>query len=269
MIKNLSEHTKRRYIIISISNEIGISKTAELFNLSRTTIHDWKKRYKENGFEGLQNKSRENQNSKNKMPENVVKKIFKLKAKNPKISAKMIKDTLNLNQSLSTIYYKLQNFDQSISNFEKKVAFGIPKKKSVFKDFFVSIKKIQYKRNLKNNLPKYIILLEEKYTSIVFSSFSYERTSISIAIFLEYFIESIKQVNLGSNYNFYLSGAIKISSNDPIIQIIRDKFQYNLILNVYSAQFHSSSQIINPYKLLYMDLFSEFNEASKQSEENI
>ncbi|NOR44531.1 MAG: helix-turn-helix domain-containing protein [Candidatus Delongbacteria bacterium] len=266
LMDNLTESAKRKYIIINTSEEIGISKTAKLFKLSRTTVHNWIKRFKESGFEGLQNKSRKNQYFKNKMPDKVLENIFKLKAINPKISAKKIKETLNLNYSLSTIYFKLSKFDQFISNTKSYKQVRHDKNKIYFKDFFVSIRKIINVNYHRNKIPKYIILLEEKSTGIVFSSFSFERISISIAIFLEYFVESLRRAKLGSDYNFYLSGAIKLSKNDMIIQILNDKYQFKVITNAIASKFHSNSQKQNPYKILSNNLLSRSDDIHQEDE---
>ena len=101
MIKNLTELTKKKFIVVNIANEIGISKTAELFNYSRQTIRVWKKEYSKNGIEGLQNRSRKGQSYPNKVPDEVINKIIELKTNHPDYTAERIKKVLKLNYSIS------------------------------------------------------------------------------------------------------------------------------------------------------------------------
>ncbi|NOR46359.1 MAG: helix-turn-helix domain-containing protein [Candidatus Delongbacteria bacterium] len=257
VIKNLTELTKKKFIVVNIANEIGISKTAELFNYSRQTIRIWKKEYRENGIEGLQNKSRKGQSYPDKVSYDVVNKIIAIKVNHPDYTAKKIKKVLKLNYSIRTISKKI-NQNSHLLKIDKKNNQTNNLQPDVFSDFFVSIKKIQY-NNRPNKLPKYIILLEERSTGITFSSFSYERISLSIAIFLEYIIENLQKFFSFNKFNFYLSSSIKMSSNDIITHIVKDKFQYNLIPNSYISEFYSSSIRDKPYSYLYDNLFSKFN----------
>ena len=263
MNRELTELTKKKLVIVNIAKEIGISKTADLFDLSRPTIHNWINRYEKGGLESLQNRSRANQKYPNKVPDKVAKKIIDLKLANPAISAKEIQKKLKLKYSIKTIYKKINLFLDNGQNKKHLKNLGHP----FFTDFFVSIRKIQYPFQQNNNkLPKYIILVEERATGITFCSFSQERTSISIAIFLEYFIEFLNDANFTDKYKFYLSASIKLSSNDSIIKIIEDKYGYDLVKKAYISDFYPSSQKEKPYKYIYNNLFSHFsirnNEAS-------
>ena len=175
MIREFTKLTKKKLVILNIAKEIGISKTADLFDISRPTIHNWIKRYEAGGLNFLQNRSRANQKHPNKMPDEVTKKIIDIKLANPAISAKEIKKKLKLKYSIKTIYKKVNLFLDNGQNkkYLKKLDH------TFFSDFFVSIKKIQYPfRQNTNKFPKYIILVEERFTGITFCSFSQERTSI-------------------------------------------------------------------------------------------
>ena len=102
-MENLSKLTKRKFNIINIADEIGISKAAELFNIDRGTIRNWLKQFSNDGLKGLQNKSRVDQNFSNKIPNSTLKKILKLKIEHPEYTAKKIIDVLKLKYSISTI----------------------------------------------------------------------------------------------------------------------------------------------------------------------
>ncbi|NOR46328.1 MAG: tetratricopeptide repeat protein [Candidatus Delongbacteria bacterium] len=258
MVKKFTDRTKRKFIVINIADEIGIGKTADLFNLDRKTIRNWKKRYYVDGIEGLHNKSRIHQKFTNKIPDEIVDKILELKLIHPKFSAKKIKDTLNLKCSLTTIYKKLNqnsHTTKSLPNIADKKNIEL----KIFTDFFVSIKKIKFLFHQRDHkFSKYIILLEERFTGITFCSFSHERTSISIAIFLEYFIEHLMQSNFNLTCNFSISSSIKLSSNDLIEQIIKDKYRCNIINNCHRSDFFINRSE-NPYKYLYDNLFQRFS----------
>ena len=258
MIKDLTELTKRKFIIVNIANEIGISKTAELFNHSRQTIRIWKKEFYKDGIEGLQNRSRLKQRFTNKMPDEIASRIIELKVNHPEYSAKKIKDVLGLNYSIGTIYEKLkQNShlikiknDDDITNGTNCTSFS---------EFYVSVKKIQYRKKVGEvKLPKYIIFIEERTIGTTFCSFSNERTSFCIAIFLEYFLENLKNNNLCKKNVFHISSSIKLSSDDLLMQIAEDKYGCSIIPNSYMSDFRSYRSAI-PYKYLYQKLFSRYN----------
>ena len=133
---------------------------------------------------------------------------------------------------------------------------------TAFSDFYVSIRKINYKNKIGfKKFPKYIILIEELFTGISFSSFSNERTSLSVAIFLEYFIENLKYYDFYDNYNFHISPSIKLSSNDIIIHIVKDKYKYNVTKNKHYSDF-SPKQKVTPYRCLHNHFFSKSNPAN-------
>lgn len=258
MIRKLTDLTKKKFIVINIAYEIGICKTAELFNLNRRSIRNWITKYEKGGLEELQNKSRQDQLFESKMPKKIVEDIIRLKKIHPEYSVKKIKEVLNLNYSVSTIYKKLK-LNNQLLKIDDKINTKKNSRPNIFSDFFVSIKKIKYRRGFNNEkFPKYLILIEEKAIGITFCSSSNERTSFSVAIFLEYFIENLKQYNFCDSYNFHISSSIKLSSNDLIVKIVQDKYQYNVIANSYMSDFCSQRKVI-PYKYLYNSLFSKFN----------
>jgi transposase InsO family protein len=56
--KKNKEIAEKREKIILFYRKNGISKTQEVFKVKRTTLYDWQKKYKEDGINGLINKSR-------------------------------------------------------------------------------------------------------------------------------------------------------------------------------------------------------------------
>jgi transposase len=243
-------------MIVNIAKEIGICKAAELYGINRNSVRTWLKKYNDGGLESLQNKSRNDQLQKNKMPDYISEKIYRLKLDNPDYSAKKIKDVLKLDYSTSTIYKKIQMNDL-LHETEKKVH-DSNYCQNTFTDFYVYIKKIQYqsipKKNEMNENLNYIIIIEEKTTGIAFTSFSNERTSICVGIFLEYFIQRLKQWDLSRNYNFYLSSSIKMSTNDHIITIVKDKYHSNIFPNTPVSDLNHRKTFA--YKYLYDNFFS-------------
>ena len=265
MIRILTELTKKKFIVINIAYEIGICKAAELFNLNRRSIRNWINKYEKGGLEELQNKSRQDQPFKNKMPKEIVRQILKLKIIHPEYSVKKIKEVLDLDCSINTIYKKLK-LNYHLLKTHNKVNTKRNVQSKIFSDFFVSIKKIKYcSRSNHKKFPKYLVLIEERVIGVTFCSFSDERTSLSVAIFLEYFIELLKQSDVNINYNFHISSSIKLSSNDLIDQIVKNKHQCKLIKNYRYSDFVYRRKE-NLYKYLFNNLILKLNSNNSKEE---
>lgn len=111
---------KYRLEVIKFAEEFSIVSASKFYNISRPTISKWCKLYKEFGEEGLKNKSRKNQKFKNKITEEILAKINELYQHDPGISAKKVKESLNLSYSERTIRNKLANFrERELSNKQK------------------------------------------------------------------------------------------------------------------------------------------------------
>jgi transposase InsO family protein len=57
-IKKIDEQAKKKEEIIKFYLENGLKKTQEVFKVKDGTLYNWKKKYKENGINGLVNKSK-------------------------------------------------------------------------------------------------------------------------------------------------------------------------------------------------------------------
>ena len=183
--------------IISISKKIGISKAAKLYGVSRISISNWIKKIKTEGENSLEQAKRVESNHPEKMDAKTEKEIIDLKKSNPKLSAQKIKDILNLQYSRAVISKKIKQSQEYIK-FEKK---QILNEKTPFTKLFLSIKTIDEKilKQYDESLPSYRIVIEDKVTGIFFSGLTYERTDLSISIFVDYIFSLLQKNDLINN----------------------------------------------------------------------
>jgi len=272
----ITDLTKRKYEVIKIARDIGISKTAEIFNLSPKSIRSWKKRFTEGGLEGLQNKSRTAQYHPNRMTSEVVKQIITLKTKHPEYSIPKIIKLLNLSCSPNIIYKKIRQLLPELEhNNYKKSENKNSRQKNIqdasFSHFFVSIKKvgnIQKKKGYEAS-PLYLMMIEEQQSGLSFCSFTYERTSLSMAIFLQFFLEILIFCKLerGNKIHVYLCCSICLSENNILHELIVKKFNVNIITGTSRIEFFSPPGNKNPLTYLKDSIF--FDKHIEANEESI
>jgi transposase len=70
---------KLRLKMVKTAQEVGISKTAELFKTSRNTVRKWLKRYLQYAEEGLKDRSRRPKRIPNKTDEKIVERVIELR----------------------------------------------------------------------------------------------------------------------------------------------------------------------------------------------
>lgn len=97
-----------KYEVAQTAAQIGIGKAAEMFAVGRKSVGVWLKLFKSGGRSALNNFSRQNQPSPNKLDEAVTTTIIQLKKADPQISGAEIKRRLNLSCSLAVVCKKIR-----------------------------------------------------------------------------------------------------------------------------------------------------------------
>ncbi|PID26924.1 MAG: hypothetical protein CR982_07700 [Candidatus Cloacimonadota bacterium] len=218
----MDEKLARRLEIIKSAEKIGISKTAELFNINRKTVSKWLKRYQEGGDSSLVNRSKKHQNQPDKMPLSIEESILSLKRSNTNLSANKIKNILNINYSVTAINKKIREAGlNKKSEVVKNIYEGVP-----LTEFYIFIKKNSLGNQEELHLPNYQIIVEGKATGIEFVGYSYERSGIAIAIFVDYIITKLIKCGLNKDFlKFYFNDSSAYSKKKtPIEMVIKDKF---------------------------------------------
>ncbi|MBN1969999.1 MAG: tetratricopeptide repeat protein [Candidatus Delongbacteria bacterium] len=221
----MEDKQKLRLDIIKSAEQIGISKTAELFNINRKTVSKWLQRFKDGGEDSLTNKSKKHQNQPEKMPFDIENQLLEFKKNNPKLSANKIKELLNLDYSITAINKKIREAGLNRKVVNESVFFdGTP-----FSEFYVYVKKIPMEE-LNENLPNYQIIVEGLSTGMEFIGYSFERSSVSVAIFLDYLISRLLDCGLGNtNFKFfYNESSFYSKKKSPVESIVVDKYGFVL-----------------------------------------
>ncbi|MFH1846824.1 MAG: leucine zipper domain-containing protein [Candidatus Omnitrophota bacterium] len=102
-MRNCTDKKQHRYQMVVYSGENGVKSAARIFNTSPPVVRKWRDRYKCEGYEGLEDRSRRPK----KMPKETSKaekrKIIRLRKKYKRMGAEQVKRVEELEQSAVTI----------------------------------------------------------------------------------------------------------------------------------------------------------------------
>lgn len=77
------KHVKRKIQVLNYAKEIGsVRKTCELFGISKRSFYNWKNKYEKDGEEGLTRKSRDYESYGNRISDETIELILKLRKEN-------------------------------------------------------------------------------------------------------------------------------------------------------------------------------------------
>jgi|GEM_PF-5261996 len=186
-----------RLKVIHYALEKNISEASSLFGLNRATISRWIKNYKTEGENSLSNKSRVRQKHPcNKITSELEKEIIGLKINEPHITIKEIISRLNLNCSQTIVSRCLKNNGLSAYKAKSTESGKDQNSKTKIKEFdhnweitcnYVTTKYIDRKKRL-----LYRIVLKERSSGIQFAGFTYEKSNLSISIFVDYILHNLR-----------------------------------------------------------------------------
>lgn len=171
-----------RLSVLNSAEKIGITITAELFNLTRSTIYRWKKSYTESGCSGLTNTSRREQFHPKRISEADRGEIIRLAGTEPNLTLREIIRRLDLKCSINTVSKILQQ--QSHSGFSVSCQ-TIP-----FTVFYLNIEKIVFDGSL---LPAFLLQIREQTTGLSVYAFANENSPNAAGIFADYFLYHLKK----------------------------------------------------------------------------
>ncbi|RMG62090.1 MAG: helix-turn-helix domain-containing protein [Calditrichaeota bacterium] len=97
-----------RLKLVETALELGVTKSAKLFGYSRVTVYKWLRRYQEQGFEGLKERSRRPHHHPRKISPELEARILAIRRENPFLGPRRIKAQFGLPCSESTIYRVLK-----------------------------------------------------------------------------------------------------------------------------------------------------------------
>jgi len=183
-----------RLSVLNSAVKIGITKTAELFNITRDSIYRWKKRYGESGVNGLLNKSRKEQFHPCRIADSERSAIHHLAAMEPELTLLEIIQRLNLKCTVNTVsrilHERLNTRNRKIQNSQH----------NFFNSFYINVEKIPVAGG---TLPAYLFQIKELTTGLSFYAFSQDNSPNSTGIFADYFLSNLPIVLEPLNLTFY------------------------------------------------------------------
>lgn len=213
--KNIEFIVDTREEIVKMSMEIGVNKTAKMYNTSRNTIKRWKKRYLEFGRDGLYDKSKRPKNMPRKTSDDIIEKIKTLavekKNKKKKITSTKVYRELELENDVSYVtvnkYVKYAVGKKKKRKETKTNGGNISWKKELkpFERVQVDVKYLTDIDGLKpyfknKGLAKYEFTFRDISTGFAFVSYAYEKSVTNCNIFFEKvvheFFKSIPKLRL-------------------------------------------------------------------------
>jgi len=219
---------EKKLEIIEVATEIGIVKTAKIYDVSRVSISNWIKANKESGAESLKQKERVKSKHPKSMDEEILKKIIELKKANPTYSTQKIKDVLNLKYSRVIIHKKLRSCGLLDDKNQNDVLDIAP-----FSKLFLTMKSIDKNifKNYKDGIPQYRIVIEDKITGLYFTGLAYEKTELSIGIFTDYIFFLLKKMNLIDKDTILYTNHRSSIKKSSLLKSITNKFFVKLQIN--------------------------------------
>ncbi len=103
IMRNCTDKKQHRYQMVVRAERDGVKPTAREFNTSAKVVRKWRKRYKEEGYNGLEDKSRRPLNMPRETSEKEKKEIIRLRKKYKRLGAEQVKRIEELKQSAVTI----------------------------------------------------------------------------------------------------------------------------------------------------------------------
>jgi len=180
------KHKKQEVIQFAKNNSLVLA--SQIFDIAYTTIQRW---LNVEDFPKRTNKHLKDSKHPNKLPDDLYDKIVHIKKENPHITARQIKDSLNLKLSIQTINKKLR---QSDLKTYKSIADDSPYK-PLHHWILVGFKlPWEYQR-----LPVYQFIAYDLSSRIYYTGFSNTKSDYSVTIFIDYVISYIKRYNEADN----------------------------------------------------------------------
>ena len=246
-------------MVIEAALQRSVSAASREFKISRPTIAKWLKNFKTEGESGLKRKDVSKKNQKNKMPAEVLAEIIDLKDKNPDWSAKRIISFLKLPYSQQTVNAKIRKHLKQPENRTK-----------IFTKIYLKINKLKQKES---RLPSYQLSAYDEGTGALFVAFSYERSNLTVSIFVDYLLQSLdscKAVDVKKIIIFTSRGSVYRSSSKNKISlldfIIEEKYEAKHSYStenlkfpknyIFTDEFHSVKDLL--FKSLILTIYNNY-----------
>jgi transposase len=196
-----------RYQMVLSVEKVGIKETARVFHATRNTVRKWVRRWENEGYVGLEDRSRRPRHSPFATPSRERRKLIKLKKKYKRIGADTIKAIENLPYSSKTIRKIWREEGVSSRKRRKKHQTkqnlrAIKKQWALFQQISEDTKDLkdipEYWPQMKmKNLPTHQYTARDVTTGLLFMGFARERSLTNATLFAEYINQSLQSLGAG------------------------------------------------------------------------
>lgn len=222
------EKTAFRLEVVREAMEIGVNRAAIKHAIAYVTVKKWLQNYQEQGADGLKRQPRHQIEDSRFLSTGQTEAILKLKKEHPDWSAARIISELNLDCSVQAINKKIR---QAGIQKERRVA---EKTGSPFTIMIADITRLT-DRDFNNDLPDYQINLIDLATGFLFTAFSYEKSNLAMAIFLDYILEYLISQNIDCSRMKIITGqgqefiSYSKKRNSLCMNVLQNKFQTTVL----------------------------------------
>ena len=204
MVKVMKNAFDFRLEMIKTSKKYGISETARMFSVSRPTVYKWVNRFKRDGLNGLQNRSRRPHSSPNCISDDRKRQIIALRKRWPILSPQRMRMEFGVQSDIKTIYKVLHQNNLMPSRRVKKRQQQRDLRAWKAKHF----KPLQYwqvdtkdcsdipyylARIRKHNFPRYLFQARDVRTGVLLSSWAREQTVTNASIFIDQLLSHLQR----------------------------------------------------------------------------
>jgi len=191
-----------RYQMVLSVETVGIKETVRRFRTTRNTVRKWVRRWRAEGYTGLEDRSRRPKHSPLATPPNERRKLVKLKKKYKRVGAETIKAIENLPHSSKTIRKIWREAGVSSRKRRKKHQTkqnlrAIKRQWPLFHQIDEDTKDLidipeYWPQMIRNKLPTHQYTAREVTSGLLFMAFARERSLTNSQLFAEYINQSLQ-----------------------------------------------------------------------------
>jgi len=221
IMRNCTDKKQHRYQMVVYAQKNGVKETSRIFNTSPPVVRKWRDRYRNEGYAGLEDRSRRPLNMPMETPEAEKRKIVKLRKRYKRMGAEQVKRVEDLEQSAVTIRKIWREAGVSRRRRRKKYKTKqnlreIKKRYKLYEKVCEDTKDLDdipeyYMQMKKKRLPVVQYTHREVSTGVQFLAFADERSLTHATLFAKYVNQhlekhkllpekSIRQTDNGSEY---------------------------------------------------------------------
>jgi len=205
IMRNSIDKKITRYQVVAYAEENGIKPTARVFKTTPNTVRRWINRHKEEGYKGLEDRSKRPKYSPKKISKELETKIIKLKGKYKRVGAEQVKYLEDLEickETIRRVWRKAGLSNKRRLKHDTKQNLREVKKQLNFLEFVCEDTKElcdipeYYEAMKKRNTPKIEYTFRDVSTGMVYLGFSDDKSLNKSTLFAKYLNNRLKNLGL-------------------------------------------------------------------------